>query len=70
MHESPVEWLECWRQSYVYAESPVMSELFELVEQCVEDAKRENIPLRELSQAAGGSLRSYLREAIKFIGSD
>jgi hypothetical protein len=60
------EFLEGWRQSYIYAEARFMEQLDEVVAECVDDAKPEGF----LDKAAGGNLRDYIRKAIERMEAD
>jgi len=59
------EFLERWRQSYIYAEAPGFETLDNVVDECLRDAKAEGHSEDDLKEAAGGDLRAYIRAAVK-----
>jgi len=59
------EFLERWRQSYVYAEAPGFGTLDNVVDECLRDAKAEGHSEADLKEAASGDLQAYIRAAIK-----
>jgi hypothetical protein len=64
MAETAIQFLERWRQSHVYAEQRTLDQLDETVAECIGAAGEDDISADELEQAAGGSLKEYLRVAI------
>jgi len=64
MAETAIQFLERWRQEYIYAEPRALEQLDETVTECVADAAELGISANELEKVAGGSLKEYLRTAI------
>jgi hypothetical protein len=59
-----IQFLESWREANVYAEPRALEQLDATVTQCKADAAKAGISANDLEQAAGGSLKEYLRAAI------
>lgn len=59
-----IRFLESWREANVYAEPRALEQLDATVTQCRADAAEAGISAGDLEQAAGGSLKEYLRAAI------
>ena len=64
MAETAIQFLERWRQEYIYAEPRALEQLDETVTECVADAAEFGISANELEKVAGGNLKEYLRTAI------
>jgi hypothetical protein len=64
MAETALQFLENWRQNYVYAEPRALEQLDATVIECIGDAAEAGISVDDLEKAAGGSLKEYLRTAI------
>jgi hypothetical protein len=64
MGDTAIQFLERWRETNVYAEPRALEQLGETVAQCTSDAAAAGISADDLEQAAGGSLKEYLRAAI------
>jgi hypothetical protein len=64
MAETALQFLENWRQNYVYAELRALEQLDATVIECIGDAAEAGISVDDLEKAAGGSLKEYLRTAI------
>ncbi len=64
MAETAIQFLERWRETNVYAELRALEQLDATVAQCRADAAETGISADHLEQAAGGSLKEYLRTAI------
>jgi hypothetical protein len=69
MAETAIQFLENWRQTYVYAELRALEQLDATVIECIGDAGEVGISADDLEKAAGGSLaggslKEYLRTAI------
>jgi hypothetical protein len=64
MAETAIQFLERWRETNVYAEPRALEQLDATVAQCGADAVKDGISADDLEQAAGGSLKEYLRTAI------
>ena len=64
MAETAIQFLERWRQAHVYAELRALEQLDETVAECVGAAAEDDISADDLENAAGGSLKEYLRTAI------
>jgi hypothetical protein len=64
MAETAIQFLERWREAYVYAEPRALEQLDETVTECTTDAAEAGISVDELEKAAGGSLKDYIRTAI------
>jgi hypothetical protein len=59
------EFLKKWKRKYIDAESRGLEGLSDALEEIVNDAAEDNITQNELNAAAGGSLRNWLRQAIR-----
>ena len=64
MADTPIKFLENWREANVYAEPRALEQLDATVAQCIADAREAGISGDDLARAAGGSLKEYLRAAI------
>jgi xanthine dehydrogenase iron-sulfur cluster and FAD-binding subunit A len=64
MVETAIQFLERWRQAHVYAELRALEQLDATVAECVGAAAEDGISADDLENAAGGSLKEYLRTAI------
>lgn len=64
MAETALQFLERWREANVWAEPRALEQLDATVTQCIADAAEAGIPADDLAEAAGGSLKEYLRTAI------
>jgi hypothetical protein len=64
MAQTAIQFLEGWREAYVYAEPRALEQLDETVTECTADAAKVGISANELEKAAGGSLKEYIRAAI------
>jgi hypothetical protein len=64
MAETAIQFLENWRETYVYAELRALEQLDATVIECIGDAAEVGISADDLEKAAGGSLKEYLRTAI------
>ncbi len=64
MAETPIQFLENWREANVYEEPRALEQLDATVTQCIADAAEAGISAGDLARAAGGSLKEYLRAAI------
>jgi hypothetical protein len=64
MAETAIQFLERWREAYVYAEPRALEQLDETVAECIADAEEAGISTDDLEKAAGGNLKEYLRTAI------
>jgi hypothetical protein len=62
MAETAIQFLERWRQAHVYAELRALEQLDATV--AVGAAAEDGISADDLENAAGGSLKEYLRTAI------
>jgi len=62
--ETPIQFLENWREANIYAEPRALEQLDATVAQCIADAAEAGISADDLARAAGGSLKEYLRVAI------
>jgi hypothetical protein len=64
MAETAIQFLERWREANVWAEPRALEQLDATVTQCIADAAEAGISADDLAEAAGGSLKEYLRTAI------
>ena len=64
MAETAIQFLARWRETNVYAEPRALEQLDATVAQCRADAAEAGISADDLEQAAGDSLKEYLRTAI------
>jgi hypothetical protein len=64
MAETAMQFLQRWREAYIYAEPRALEQLDATVAQCIADAAKAGIPTDDLEKAAGGNLKEYLRTAI------
>ncbi|MGA7786747.1 MAG: hypothetical protein WCA56_01145 [Xanthobacteraceae bacterium] len=64
MAETAIQFLERWREDNVFAEPRALEQLDATVAQCMADAAQAGISADDLAEAAGGSLKEYLRTAI------
>jgi hypothetical protein len=64
MAETAIQFLERWREANVWAEPRALEQLDATVTQCIADAAEAGISADDLGEAAGGSLKEYLRTAI------
>ena len=62
--ETPIQFLENWREANGYAEPRALEQLDATVAQCIADAAEAGISAGDLARAAGGNLKEYLRAAI------
>lgn len=58
------EFLERWRQSYVFAEAPGFATLDNVLDECIRDAKAEGHSENDVTEAAGGDLQAYVKATI------
>jgi hypothetical protein len=71
MARTAQEFLTSWRQSYIYAEARPPEALDEAVAECVADGLDEGHTRDALEKAAGGDLRTFVKEALsKADGGD
>ena len=71
MARTAQEFLTSWRQSRIYAEARPPEALDEAVAECVADGVDEGLTRDALEKAAGGDLRTYIKEALsKAEGGD
>ena len=71
MARTAQEFLTSWRQSRIYAEARPPEALDEAVAECVADGVDEGIRRDALEKAAGGDLRTFVKEALsKAEGGD
>jgi hypothetical protein len=64
MTETAIQFLENWREANIYAEPRALEQLDETVAECIGAAADIGISADDLENAAGGSLKEYLRAAI------
>ncbi len=60
-----IEFLRTWKDNHIDAEARISKELSYILKDIIDDASEEKITSTELNIAAGGSLRKWLRRAIK-----
>jgi hypothetical protein len=65
MTRTAQEFLTSWRQSYIYGEARPPEALDEAVAECVADGVDEGLTRDALEKAAGGDLRTYIKEAFR-----
>ena len=65
MARSAQEFLTSWRQSHIYAEARPPEALDEAVAECVADGVDDGHTRDALEKAAGGDLRTYIKEAFR-----
>ena len=71
MARTAQEFLTSWRQSYIYAEARPPEALDEAAAECVADGLDEGHTRDALEKAAGGDLRTFVKEALsKAEGGD
>jgi hypothetical protein len=64
MAETAIQFLERWREAYVYPEPRALKQLDETVIECAADGAEAGISADGLQRAAGGHLKECLRTAI------
>jgi hypothetical protein len=64
MAETAIQFLERWREDFVYAEPRAIEQLDATVAECMADAAEAGISADDLEKAAGSSLKQYLCTAI------
>jgi hypothetical protein len=64
MAETAKGFLERWRGSHIYAQSPALEELDSIVAACISDAKKAGLTEDALEKESGGP-KAFLRAAIE-----
>jgi hypothetical protein len=57
-------WLSDWTRSHVLSEARSLSELDDMIAECIDNSATEGMSEDDLREASGGDLRAYLSEAV------